>query len=276
MTNIASPTTIPVPLPPIAHDYAKQNAMRQSNNNQAQRVYRRTLAVYAVHSYLRCVNIATDLEDSDLWNEFYSNLSNSANLDLPGIGQLECCPVLPGAESFVPPQITGRDRIVYVAVQFKEVLDEVELIGFRPILNSSAPPTEIFIDNFQEVGSSYNGYSLLKIEHLLEYLYWIEDLRQGIETAKVPAITTIRQWLEKQAYSLSQFSVNVVASLQGCEPDLVLDRAWELLFGSTDLTPQLLSSKSAPSEDGISDDSEDESLRKITEEFVEWLHTTIL
>ena len=120
-----------------AHTLAQQFAREQATPQQGKRVYLNTLAVYAVHTHLNRLNIATDLSRSDSWTPGARALSQPADVLLPGMGKLECCPVLPGKTEIALPDITD-DRLGYVAVQFSDRLDQVQLIGFVAAQDISA------------------------------------------------------------------------------------------------------------------------------------------
>ncbi|MFP4338712.1 MAG: DUF1822 family protein, partial [Halothece sp.] len=144
---------ITIPLPPEAHEWAQKFAAAQDNPEKGKRIYLITLAVYAVNRYLRWLQVETDLEGSYSWNIATNSSFDIADLDLPKIGSLICCPVLPDEESFTPPEMLPPNAIGYIAVQFKEVLNEVDLVGYRPILNPSEPKEELDLD-ILEAGDS--------------------------------------------------------------------------------------------------------------------------
>jgi hypothetical protein len=134
-----------------AHRYAQQFAREQINSHKGKRVYLNTLAVCAVNSYLKMLSIETSLDRSDCWHPSYRSIFDTADLVLPKIGKLECRPLLPGETNFLlPPEVT-EDRIGYLAVRFREELDEVELLGFihsDAIANDLEP---IFLDRLQSL-----------------------------------------------------------------------------------------------------------------------------
>ncbi len=119
-----------VPLGKEAHRQASQFAAEQATPQKGKRVYLNTLAVYAVHSYLIWLQIETDISQGDSWHPGLQAIFDVADLVLPGIGKLECRPVLPGETSFSLLPDVANDRIGYVPVQFSERLDEVQLLGF--------------------------------------------------------------------------------------------------------------------------------------------------
>lgn len=123
---------IRVPIGSQAHNAARKFASQQSTPQQGKQVYLNTLAVYAVHDYLTWLACETDLTHSDSWHPILRIFSDVADVILPGVGKLECRPVLPGQTTL---QVSFQeDRIGYVAVQFSEALNEVQLLGFLPAI----------------------------------------------------------------------------------------------------------------------------------------------
>lgn len=180
---------ITVPLGREAHAIAGQFAAFQATQEKGKQVYLNTLAVYAVHSYLKWMEIETNLSQSDSWHPGLQSLSDVADLVLPGIGRLECRPVLPGEMTLhIPPQAT-EDRIGYVAVQFSESLDEVELLGFFRSVNASKEPQQIAITSL-----SFANTNLQPLDVLLDYIpeassvnlsRWLENIFEaGWQTAE--------------------------------------------------------------------------------------------
>ena len=140
-----------VPLGREAHAIARQFAAEQATPQRSKQIYLNTLAVYAVHSYLKWLRIDTDLSQGDSWHPLKRVLFDIADLVLPGIGKLECRPVPPGEGEtaiFLPPEVT-EDRIGYVAVQFSENLNEVKLLGFVGAANISNASEQILIAELQ-------------------------------------------------------------------------------------------------------------------------------
>lgn len=134
-----------IPLGSKAHYYAKRFAVEQAIPKKRKRVYLNTLAVYAVHRYLKRLQVNTDFEKADSWHPGIQALFDVADLVIPGIGKLECRPVMQGETSFeLPPEVT-KNRVAYVVVQFSEQLDQAHLLGFVPAVNSKNPPLELQI-----------------------------------------------------------------------------------------------------------------------------------
>ncbi|MGB3514404.1 MAG: DUF1822 family protein [Microcoleaceae cyanobacterium] len=119
-----------IPLGIEAHRFASKFAAEQTTNEKSKQVYLNTLAVYAAHRYLKWLGIETNLNQSDCWNPILRNKWNVADLVIPDIGKLECRPILPGEKTItLPPEVT-ENRIGYLAIQFSDRLEKVQLLGF--------------------------------------------------------------------------------------------------------------------------------------------------
>ncbi len=130
MRELLESSTFTAPLSSSAHAQAAQFCRQQSNPVKAKQVYLNTLAVSAVKFYLRCMGIQTDWEASSSCNPVMQPLMNVADLEVTGLGKLECRPVLPNTAIVCIPPDVWSDRIGYVAVQFDQSLREATLLGF--------------------------------------------------------------------------------------------------------------------------------------------------
>ncbi|MBD2103986.1 DUF1822 family protein [Leptolyngbya sp. FACHB-261] len=131
-------TYLTVPLGNEPHRLAQQFAAEQTTPEKGSQIYLNTLAVYAVHSYLKWLQIETDLSQGDSWHPGLRTLFDVADLPLPSIGRLECRPVASGATNLpLPPEVT-ENRIGYVAVQFNEPLNQAQLLGFWAVEPAAA------------------------------------------------------------------------------------------------------------------------------------------
>jgi len=129
---------INIPLGLEPHRLAQQFCRRQVDGKKAKQVYLNTLAVWAVHFYLKCMEIETNLEESDSFNLGMQTIANVADLDILNVGKLECRPVLPGEKLvYIPPEVL-ENRIAYVAVQMSESLRECEILGFATAVSGEA------------------------------------------------------------------------------------------------------------------------------------------
>ena len=128
--NTTQSQRLSVPVSQKAHRWAEEFAAEQDTPSKGKQVYLNTLAVYAVHSYLKWLNIETALNQGDSWHRCLRAIFDVADLVLPGVGKLECRPVLPQEAAIILPTEVMQDRIGYIAVQFSQELYSVELLGF--------------------------------------------------------------------------------------------------------------------------------------------------
>lgn len=147
--NSTETARLTVPLVSVAQALARSFAAEQTTPQKGKKTYLNTLAVYAVHSYLKWLQIETNLSQGDSWHLGMRALFDVADLVIPGVGKLECRPVLPGETAFfLPPEVT-EDRIGYVAVQFSERLNEVQLLGFVRAVDTTNAREQILIADLQ-------------------------------------------------------------------------------------------------------------------------------
>lgn len=138
-----------VPLDGNAHRLAGQFAAEQMTPQKGTKTYLNTLAVYAVHNYLKWLQIETDLSQGDSWHSGLRCLFDVADLVLPSLGKLECRPVLPEETIIALPPEVSTDRVGYVAVQFGERLNQVRLLGFVSAVDIANTPEQIRIADLQ-------------------------------------------------------------------------------------------------------------------------------
>ncbi|NET41604.1 DUF1822 family protein [Okeania sp. SIO2B3] len=155
-----------------AHRYAEQFAAEQATPEKGKQVYLNTLAVVAVQSYLKCLGIQTAIHQGDCWHSGSRAIFNVADLVLPNIGKVECRPVFPGEkELFLAPEVIDN-RIGYIAVQFGEDLNQVQILGFVSARN---------IDGFQD---SIPLAQIESLDALIDEIDWCKkwvNLRRWFE-----------------------------------------------------------------------------------------------
>lgn len=136
MTFLAEPLTFTSSLTNSFKRQAKVFSLEQRNSEKARQVYLNTLAVQAVHFYCDCMGIETEVEASESWNSVSRTLMDVADLVIPGMGQLECRPILPGDEICSLPPEVQEDRLGYIVVAIDEEAYEAKLLGFSPVFQS--------------------------------------------------------------------------------------------------------------------------------------------
>lgn len=178
MSKTIEPITFTVPLSFAAHDIAQQYA-ELSSPKKFKQVYLNILAVYAVDYYLHLMGFETNWENSDSRDSVMLKFLDVADLDVVGIGKIECRPVLPDARTCNIPFDVWDDRICYVAVQLNQCLKAATLLGFTQTAAAEIPLI-----------------NLRKFDNFLEYL---NDRRQT-ETANTksarPQFVNLKQWFD--------------------------------------------------------------------------------
>lgn len=109
---------------------AKQFALAQPNRQKAEQVYFNTLAVCVVHDYLQWMGISTKLNAGDSWNPIARLASDVADLQVTGLGVLECRPIRENQQICRIPQEVWGDRIGYVMVQIEDSVKAANILGF--------------------------------------------------------------------------------------------------------------------------------------------------
>lgn len=206
-------TAISIALPSTAREMAEIFAAEQPTSDQANRVRRNTLAVWAVNQYLTLLDIATDLAAGDSWNPILRLGDDVADLVLPGLGRLECRPFAPGEREVTLPEEVQLDRIGYIAVELAPDLKEARILGFTPSLDVMDPATvlrrselrsrEEFIDHLfrlevlpqllSEVGVTLPEEMQTEVVAQLERVFLQEKgVLQGVKGEKAMAIVEER------------------------------------------------------------------------------------
>lgn len=129
-TNELDNFSLALPITQNARRTAQQFANEQPTPQKAEQVRLNTLAVYAVNDYLQMMGVPTNLKASDSWNPVLRLCADVADLEVTGIGRLECRPHRLHQETcYVPPEVWA-DRIGYIVVQIDEQTFEATILGF--------------------------------------------------------------------------------------------------------------------------------------------------
>lgn len=127
---------IALPLTQLAYSTANQFAAEQANSHKAERVKLNTLAVWLVHDYLDLMGISNNITGGDSWNPIMRMSADVADLEVTGIGYLECLPCQTPASSYNVPPEAWHDRIGYVVVQIDDAMREGTILGFASELQN--------------------------------------------------------------------------------------------------------------------------------------------
>ncbi len=113
----------------------------------------------------------TDWPVSDSSNPLMLKLLDVADLDIKGIGKIECRPVLPNAEFCAIPPDVWQDRIGYVAVQLSQSLQEATILGF-----TKTAAAEIPLESLQPVDDLLAYLNRLQQQKPVSLRNWFDDI----------------------------------------------------------------------------------------------------
>lgn len=140
MTHGIYEFALTLPITQSARHTAQVFASQQPTAPKAEQVRLNTLAVLVTQDYLQLMDIPTQVTASDSWDPVMRVCMDVADLELPGVGRLECRPMLPHTDRCVVPAETWADRVGYVVVQVDESLQEAQILGFVPVVDDEELP----------------------------------------------------------------------------------------------------------------------------------------
>jgi len=144
MTDHTYEFALPLPISQAARRTALEFANQQPTATKANQVRLNTLAVLVVQDYFQLMEIPTDLTAGDSWDSFMRVCLDVADLELPGVGRLECRPVLPDRDRCVVPAETWEERVGYVVVQVDESAQEAQILGYVPtVVDEELPLSDL-------------------------------------------------------------------------------------------------------------------------------------
>jgi hypothetical protein len=148
MKKLSELLTFTVPLNAESYSLAEQFSIEHSQPHKAKEVYFNILAVSAVKFYLRCMGIETNWDRSFSSNALMQTLLNVADLEVIGVGKIECRPVMPADNLVRIPLEVCLDRIAYVIVQIDEKSKRATILGFSKTVPKNE---ELPIDDLQSL-----------------------------------------------------------------------------------------------------------------------------
>jgi Protein of unknown function (DUF1822) len=161
-----------VPLGKEIQGLAMRFAAEQATPQKGKQVYLNTLAVYAVHRYLKWLHVETDLSQGDCWYPGKRSLFDVADLVIPNIGKLECRPVLPEATVCWIPEEARLSRIGYLVVQFSDRLESVQLLGFTTTVGTG----EVSLGELQSLEEFVSYLNHLIAQSKIHFTQWLHNI----------------------------------------------------------------------------------------------------
>jgi Protein of unknown function (DUF1822) len=175
---------------------------------QAQQVRLNALAVGTVQDYLELMGIPFDLASSYSQNSVLRLMADTADIVIPGVGRIECRPLLQDVGSLngqsaclVPPEVQG-DRLGYIVVQLSPDYASANIVGYypAPVHHESTESTEtpahpalnpLYLDQLQP------------IDALLDYIDQFELAAPPVVVPEFPADTLLEQMFTSPSPALA-------------------------------------------------------------------------
>jgi Protein of unknown function (DUF1822) len=134
INNLMTPENIALRLPITSQaiQFAEQFSQQQPTPAKQERVLLNTLAVCIIDNYLETIGFRTNLAGGDSWNPISRMCANVADLEVSGIGKLECLPVKAGATEYSIPAEVWIDRVGYLFIEIDLAIREATILGFTP------------------------------------------------------------------------------------------------------------------------------------------------
>jgi hypothetical protein len=141
---------MPFPITSAARRQARAYAA-QYFISDTREIYLNTLTVLVADNYLRLLNFQTNLAQPQRWNAVDRLWNKASELELMGLGKIECRAVLAGQTVvFLPPE-TWVDRIGYLFIEVAVSEKVAELVGFLPAILLKIPDAEVVMANLQPI-----------------------------------------------------------------------------------------------------------------------------
>lgn len=173
-----------LPISESARTTAQLFAQQQPTHEKSERVFFNTLSVLTVNYYLDLMGIATNLEVGDSWNPLLRLCMDVSDLEVSGVGRLECRPIRASLKGCYIPAETWNQRIAYIVVLIDESLLEAEILGFSPSVETEELPLN----------------QLQPPEALTAYIKQYKQIKQQVkqqikEPINTPTLVNLSQWL---------------------------------------------------------------------------------
>jgi len=194
---------IPFPITPSFRQQARTYALQYFTQATHERVYLNTLALLVADAYFRLLGFPTNLTKAERWNAARRLWSEANELELLGLGNLECCVITAAQQTvFLPPETWANAngnpfsarryangvRIGYLFVEIASSQKVATLIGFLPAFDPDTNGEEVAIAE------------LKSMDEMIDYLTPQEASLQSktdnltVEFA-TKKITYLRNWL---------------------------------------------------------------------------------
>lgn len=179
-TNITA-FALPLPITQAARRIASHLASQQSTAQKASQVRLNTIAVCVVNDYLQMLGIATELSTSNIWKPAVRLTADVADLEIVGVGRLECRPVKKLNQTCYIPAEVWSDRIGYVVVEIDKSLRQATLLGFIETVTieelplDKLQPVEDLFEHLDQLRQNVTASSCANSKNLVNLSQWFQN-----------------------------------------------------------------------------------------------------
>ncbi|MCP6761493.1 MAG: DUF1822 family protein [Fischerella sp. CENA71] len=184
--NILRQLAIPFPVTASFRQQATAYASQYFTQDAKQRIYLNTLAVLVADAYFRMLGFETNLTKPERWNAAHRLWNQANELELFGLGNLECCVINTDKKYFILPSESFSDgfgvRIGYLFIEIASSEKSATLIGFLPAFHPETTDAEVAIADLQSMDDliDYLMLTLEFAEKKITYLRdWLNNVYEG-------------------------------------------------------------------------------------------------
>ncbi|MEG3935752.1 MULTISPECIES: DUF1822 family protein [unclassified Microcoleus] len=135
------------PIDAKVYNLALAYASEQANLENGLKRFYNTMTVWAVNHLIGWMDFETILDKDDDWTVAIESALELADLELPGIGKIQCCRIGEGETKICVP--VQNDRIAYIFVELPDSLDKVKLLGFLSAADIHGDTVQISVADLQ-------------------------------------------------------------------------------------------------------------------------------
>ncbi|MEY3332592.1 MAG: hypothetical protein RLZZ176_892 [Cyanobacteriota bacterium] len=187
--NVLQDLAIPFPITTSFRHQARAYAAQYFIPNIQQRIYLHTLAVFVADAYFQILGFETNLNRPERWDVIKRLWSEANELELLGLGNLECCVIAREQEKIILPFDIVSNNIGYLFIEIADSEKEAVLMGFLPAFDTKHE--ELQITDLQSVDDLIDSLSDKKTPLLAETAE-IDEISLEFTEKK---ITYLRNWL---------------------------------------------------------------------------------
>lgn len=135
------------PIDQQIYNLALGYASEQANLQNGLKLFYNTMTVWAVNHLIGWMDFETIIDKDDDWTVAIESALELADLELPGIGKIQCCRIGEGETKICVP--VQNDRIAYIFVELPDSLDKVKLLGFLSAADIHGDTVQISVADLQ-------------------------------------------------------------------------------------------------------------------------------